>query len=148
MGYANIFQKLEQDIANQLKTLEAKQKQLVEKQKVLVNTRAKIQTFLNSAEEIKKAIEKEPELMKSVRSELGQIFNLSTINYNPSPAQPKLLITKEESLTPNLEELMTETKTDQSQEQNSSQNSEVEEDEDEIIKDFKFVDAHGNNKSK
>ena len=146
MGYTSIFQKLDKDITNQIQSLQAKQKKLLEKKKNLLTTKQQIQNFLNSAEEIKKVIETEPELMKSLRSELGQIFSLNS--------QPKLLLNKEENLTPNLEQTAIET-TPKQDKNNAKKTEEIVLDElvlnevevDESIKDFKFVDAQGNNKS-
>ena len=92
MGYSNIFQKLDQDLTSQLQTLQAQQKELLEKKKKLSDTQEKIQNFLDSAQEVKDIIGAEPELMKSIRSELGKIF---TVNSNGN--SPKLPINKTET---------------------------------------------------
>lgn len=128
----NIFEKLEQDISNQIESLQAKQQELIEKKKNLVVMREKIQDFLSSAQEVKQMIELEPELLKIVQKELGKIF---ASHSNP---QPKLPIKKESNITPNLE----------SPAENTPSNSTkvVEEEdtgEEDSIKIFKFVDAQG-----
>ena len=129
MGYVNIFQKLDKNIAEQLQELQIQQKELLEKKKNLLNTKQEIQNFLNSAQEIKKLVESEPELLKSLRTELGQIFVM-----NSSPKLPRQQL---ENTTANLEK-----KPSPSLSPRKSINLE-----EESIDDFNFVDAQGNNKS-
>lgn len=132
----NIFDKLEQELNNQIHSLQAKQQELIEKKKNLVAKREKIQNFLSSAQEVKTIIESEPELIKSVQKELGKIFAFH------NNQQPKLPIKKDNSSTPNLE----------SPSENTSSGSSVgntantqENDDEESIKIFNFVDAQGKN---
>lgn len=128
----NIFEKLEQDITNQIESLQAKQQELIEKKKNLVVKREKIQNFLSSAQEMKQLLESEPELLKLVQKELGKIF------VSHSSLQPKLPIKKDSNTTPNLES---------SGENHPPDATKVVQDEDigeeESIKIFKFVDAQG-----
>ncbi len=130
MGYVNIFQKLDQDIANKLQKLQVEQQQLLEKKKSLLGTKLEIQKFLNSAEDVKKLVDSEPELLKSLRLELGKIFSLQT---------PKLPVKISENNTPNLEQNFEE---ESSQTPTPGISIKLEE---ESINDFNFVDAQGKN---
>ena len=129
MGYVNIFQKLDKDIAEQLQELQIQQKELLEKKKNLLNTKQEIQNFLNSAQEVKKLVESEPELLKSLRTELGQIFVMNS--------SPKLPRKQPENTKANLEK-----KPSPSLSPRKSINLE-----EESIDEFNFVDAQGKNKS-
>jgi len=134
----NIFDKLEQDISNQIQSLQAKQQELIEKKKYLATTKEKIQNFLTSAQEIQQIVRGEPELLKSIQKELGKIFSSHN---NP---QPKLPIKKENSTTPNLESPPENKPIDSALK--SADNSDDTE-EGEAIKIFNFVDAQGKNTS-
>ena len=129
MGYANIFQKLDQDIAKKLQQLEAQQQELLEMKQSLQSMRDNIQDFLNSAQEIKNLVESEPELLKSLRLELGKIFSMQT---------PSLPIQKSENSKPSSEE---------SPEQEINPKSSLIIEEEESINNSTFVDAQGQNKS-
>jgi hypothetical protein len=137
MGYVNIFQKLDQDIAEQLQDLQIQQKELLEKKKNLLNTKQEIQKFLNSAQEVKKLVESQPELLKSLRVEIGQIF---AINNTPQLPRQKLDNSKA-SLDKEVEKKPSEPFS-----QIKSINLE-EKSMKESINDFNFVDAQGKNKS-
>ena len=138
MGYSNIFQKLDQDLTSQLQTLQAQQKELLEKKKKLSDTQEKIQNFLDSAQEVKDIIGAEPELMKSIRSELGKIF---TVNSNGN--SPKLPIKKTET-----ESVVEEKETGGESPMDADLNLEdLNIGEESPIADFNFVDADGKNTS-
>ncbi len=138
MGYSNIFQKLDQDLTSQLQTLQAQQKELLEKKKKLSDTQEKIQNFLDSAQEVKDIIGAEPELMKSIRSELGKIF---TVNSNGN--SPKLPIKKTET-----ESVVEEKETGGESPMDADLNIEdLNIGEESPIADFNFVDADGKNTS-
>lgn len=135
MGYTNVFSKLDQDLSNQIKTLQAKQQELLEKKKNLLAKKQKIQGFLSDAEEVRKILESEPELIDSLQVELVKIFTANS--------QPKLPIKKEANITANLEE---------SPEKNpeikvSSSSKKITPSNEESIKIFQFVDAQGKNTS-
>ena len=132
MVYVNIFQKLDQDIANKLQQLQAQQQELLEKKKNLQTIKEDIQSFLNSAQEIKTLVESEPDVLKSLRLELGKIFSMQA---------PTLPIHKQENTTPNLEENIEQTASPI-----SSLKSVIIEEE-ESINNSTFVDAQGQNKS-
>lgn len=131
MGYVNIFQKLDQNIAEQLEELQTQQQELLEKKKKLLSTKQEIQKFLNSAQEIKKLVASEPELLKSLRAELGQIF---AINNNNTPKVPRKKIDNSKA---NLEPKSVSPPS-------TTKSINLEE---ESISDFNFVDAQGKNKS-
>lgn len=135
MGYANVFTKLDQDISNQIKNLQTKQQELIEKKKSLLATKQKIQGFLTDAQEIKKILASQPELIQSVESELNKIFT--------TDMQPKLPIKKEAILPTNLEYSLSET-----QDNKVSDNTDnLELEEEESLKIFKFIDTQGKNTS-
>ena len=136
MGYVNIFQKLDKDIAEQLQELQIQQKELLEKKKNLLNTKQEIQNFLNSAQEVKKLVESEPELLKSLRTELGQIFVMNN--------SPKLPRKQPENTTANLEKQPSPSLSQPSPSLSPRKSINLEE---ESIDDFNFVDAQGKNKS-
>ena len=132
MGNVNIFQKLDQDIANQLQQLEAQQQELLEKKESLQTIQEDIQTFLNSAQEIKTLVESEPDLFKYLRLELSKIFSIQA---------PTLPLHKPENNTPDLEENV---------EQMTSATSSFKPliiEEDDSVNNSTFVDAQGQNKS-
>jgi hypothetical protein len=135
MGYANVFTKLDQDISIQIKNLQAKQQELIEKKKNLLATKQKIQGFLTDAQEIKKILTSQPELIKSIESELSKIFT--------TDSQPKLPIKKEAILLTNLEYPAPESRDSQV----SDHANNFESEEEESIKIFKFVDTQGKNTS-
>lgn len=135
MGYANVFTKLDQDISSQIKQLQTKQQELIEKKKNLLATKQKIQGFLNDAQEIKNILASNPELVKSVESELNKIFTLNS--------QPKLPIKKEAILPPNLEYSDAETLDNKVVDDNNN----LESQEEESLKIFKFIDTQGKNTS-
>jgi hypothetical protein len=143
MAYSNIFQKLDQDIAHKLQQLETQQKELLDKKKKLLATKQEIQNFLTSAQEIKNLVESEPELLKSLRQELGKIFSLQT---------PQLLMQKKESdhVIPNLEENVELTVIPSiSLPESAVSESPIVEEEmiEDSIKNSTFVDAKGKNTS-
>lgn len=135
MGYANVFTKLDQDISNQIKNLQTKQQELIEKKKNLLATKQKIQGFLTDAQEIKKILAFEPELIQSVESELNKIFTTDT--------QPNLPIKKESLLPSNLEYSISETQDNKV----SDNTNNLESEEEESLKIFKFIDTQGKNTS-
>ncbi|MBL1209263.1 hypothetical protein [Geminocystis sp. GBBB08] len=135
MGYANVFSKLDQDISNQIKNLQAKQQELIEKKKNLLATKQKIQGFLTDAQEIKKILASQPELIKSIESELSKIFT--------TDSQPKLPIKKEAHLLTNLEYPSTEIKDNNVSVKSNNLDSE----EEESLKTFTFLDTQGKNTS-
>ena len=133
MGYANIFQKLDQDLAKKLKQLEAQQQELLEMKQSLQNMQDNIQNFLNSAQEIKILVESEPELLKSLRLELGKIFSMQT---------PSLPIQKSEKKSEN-----SKPSSEESLEQEITLKSSLIIEEEESINNSTFVDAQGQHKS-
>ncbi|BAQ62506.1 hypothetical protein GM3708_2912 [Geminocystis sp. NIES-3708] len=135
MGYANVFTKLDQDISTQIKHLQAKQQELIEKKKNLLATKQKIQGFLTDAQEIKNILASQPELVKSVESELNKIFTIDS--------QPKLPIKKEAILPTNLEYSDSETHDNKIDDNNNN----LESQEEESLKIFKFIDTQGKNTS-
>ncbi len=129
MGYANVFTKLDQDISTQIKNLQAKQQELIEKKKNLSATKQKIQGFLTDAQEIKKIIASQPELIKSIEIELSKIFT--------ADSQSQLPVKKGTNLPTNLEYSSSE-----SQDGKVSDNpNDLELEEEESIKIFKFIDT-------
>jgi uncharacterized protein (DUF3084 family) len=134
MGYANVFTKLDQDISTQIKNLQTKQQELIEKKKSLLATKQKIQGFLSDAQEIKKILASQPELIKSVESELNKIFAVDS--------QPKLPIKKESFLPTNLEYSISEIKDNKVVDNPNNLESE-----EESLKVFKFIDTQGKNTS-
>lgn len=135
MGYANVFTKLDQDISSQIKNLQTKQQELIEKKKNLLATKQKIQGFLTDAQEIKKILASQPELIQSVESELNKIFTTDT--------QPKLPIKKESLLPTNLEYSVSEIQENKVPDNTNNLESE----EEESLKIFKFIDTQGKNTS-
>jgi hypothetical protein len=135
MGYTNVFSKLDQDLSNQIKTLQAKQQELLERKKNLLAKKQKIQGFLSDAQEIRKMLDSEPELIESLQIELSKVFTPNN--------QPKLPIKKESNITMNLEESNLENK----ETKTSSPAKKITPPEEESIKIFQFVDAQGKNTS-
>lgn len=135
MGYTNIFSKLDQDLSNQIKTLQAKQQELLERKKNLLAKKQKIQGFLADAQEVRKMLDSEPELIDSLQEELEKIFTANN--------QGKLSGQKETNLTANLEE------SPQKNQENkvSSSAKKTTSPHEESIKIFQFVDAQGKNTS-
>ncbi|NCO74473.1 MAG: hypothetical protein GW795_10940 [Cyanobacteria bacterium] len=130
MGYVNVFSKLDQDISIQIKSLQAKQQELIEKKKNLLATKQKIQGFLSDAQEIKKTLEFEPDLIKSLHMELNKIFTSN------------IPVKKEENIAANLE--YSNEKINNNKVVNNSSNLPPEE---ESLKIFKFIDSQGKNTS-
>ncbi|BAQ66222.1 hypothetical protein [Geminocystis sp. NIES-3709] len=135
MGYTNVFSKLDQDLSNQIKTLQAKQQELLERKKNLLAKKQKIQGFLTDAQEVRKILDAEPELIESLQIELAKIFTANN--------QPKLPIKKENNVTVNLEEPKDKNKEVKTFTPSTSVNLQ----EEESIKIFQFVDAQGKNTS-
>lgn len=135
MGYTNIFAKLDQDLSNQIKTLQTKQQELLERKKHLLTKKQKIQGFLADAQEVRKMLDSEPELIESLQIELSKIFT--------SNNQAKLPIKKESNVTTNLEE----SNRPNQENKTSLPPKKVTLPEEESIKIFQFVDAQGKNTS-
>lgn len=135
MGFTNVFAKLDQDLSNQIKNLQTKQQELIERKKNLLAKKQKIQGFLTDAQEIRKILESEPELISCLQTELNKIFGVES--------QPKLPIKKEADVSSNLEE--TSDKKKEIKAYNPPQN--INSSEEESIKIFQFVDAQGKNTS-
>ncbi|MGI0479504.1 hypothetical protein ACN4EE_01805 [Geminocystis sp. CENA526] len=135
MGYTNVFSKLDQDLSNQIKTLQVKQQELLERKKNLLAKKQKIQGFLSDAQEVRKILDSEPELIDSLQIELAKIFT--------ADSQPKLPIKKESNVTANLEQ-----SSEKNQESKvSSSPKKITPPDEESIKIFQFVDAQGKNTS-
>lgn len=98
-------------------------------------TKQKIQGFLTDAQEIKNILASQPELVKSVESELNKIFTIDS--------QPKLPIKKEAILPTNLEYSDSETHDNKIDDNNNN----LESQEEESLKIFKFIDTQGKNTS-
>lgn len=135
MGYTNVFSKLDQDLSNQIKTLQAKQQELLERKKNLLAKKQKIQGFLADAQEVRKMLDSESELIESLQIELSKVFTPNN--------QPKLPIKKEGNVTMNLEESNLQNK----ETKTSPPPKKVTPPEEESIKIFQFVDAQGKNTS-
>jgi len=126
----SIFGPYDQDISIQIKSLQAKQQELIEKKKNLLATKQKIQGFLSDAQEIKKTLEFEPDLIKSLHMELNKIFTSN------------IPVKKEENIAANLE--YSNEKINNNKVVNNSSNLPPEE---ESLKIFKFIDSQGKNTS-
>lgn len=140
MGYINIVQKLDQDIATKLQQLQAQQQELLQKQQNLHKMQEDIQSFLNSAQELKILLDSEPDLLKSLRLELGKIFSMQA---------PTLPIHKPEK-NQQLEQSKPSVDENNVEPTNSSISSLkklVIEEEEELVNSSSFVDAQGQDRT-
>lgn len=140
MGYINIVQKLDQDIATKLQQLQAQQQELLQKQQNLHKMQEDIQSFLNSAQELKTLLDSEPDLLKSLRLELGKIFSMQA---------PTLPIHKPEK---NQQPEYTKPSVDENNVEStnssiSSLKKLVIEEEEELVNSSSFVDAQGQDRT-
>jgi hypothetical protein len=169
MDYVALLNQLDRKLSNQIDGLQKKQEQLLEQKKSLLETKQKIDGFLSDAHEMKRLLNFDPELINSVSVELKKIFNSqnqlnrSTENiHQPTDLQSNLTSQPEANYSKSAPKAQPQSsRTPPPPESNSEENLSLEPDldldlepqviiddqEQEPIRIFKFVDADGKDTS-
>ncbi len=83
MEYIDFFEQIDQDLSQQMKSLQKKQEELIEQKKIFLETKQKIHGFLSDAHEMKQLLESHPDLVELVRTELNKMFKVDSSSSNP-----------------------------------------------------------------
>ena len=140
MGYIEVFNQIDQNLSSRIGTLKKRQEELIDEKKQLLETKQKVHSFLSDAHEIKKVLDFSPELVHSIQAELYKIFQPeSKLEIQDTKNVTKVKLNSEQT-TPN-------PKPEKKETQPKRKQATVNNEKQEPIKVFNFVDIEGKNTS-